>query len=140
MGKLPRDADLIFLVKHNLLFKPVDWLPAMYGNFIKAQKKYGPSCVRIGLSGKGHSPNYRIEPLNEPPKATPEEFEKALLYDGSHPQVDKMIARNTAFSGRSHKQPSTLQGSLDQENWSSAVNTEIEIKDLLQQVRRAPTI
>ena len=138
MVKLPSDANVTFLVNNGLLYKPSDWLPSMYGNFRKLQKQYGVSCVRIGLSGTGHSPNYRIEPISKPSSATKEEFDDAMIRGGSHPQVDYLIARNTAFNGRSHKKPDNLQGSLNQENWSSSVCTEDDIKALLKQVRTAP--
>ncbi|WP_129567292.1 hypothetical protein [Agrobacterium tumefaciens] len=137
MAKLPSNADIKFLVNNGLLYKPSDWLPSMYGNLLKSQKLIGPCSLRIGLSGTGHSPNYRIEPLSEPPAATQDEFDNAMFRGGSHPSVDHLHARTTAFSGRSHKKAENLH-SLHSENWSSAVSTEDDIKALIKQVRTAP--
>lgn len=43
--------------------KPEEYLHGMHTNMRQYEKTHGKSCVKIGITGKGHSPNYRFEPV-----------------------------------------------------------------------------
>lgn len=138
MNKLPHDANLEYIVNNGLVNRPSDWIRGVFGNLLKLPKEYGPYCVRIGLTGTGHSPNYRIEPINEAER-TPEDDEATIFNIPNTPRWAYLEARNNAFDGRNHKKTSRLSG-LAQDNWSTRTSTEQEIKDLLQRLRSVPRI
>ncbi len=134
MSKLPADATLQYIVNNGLLNKPFDWMSALGKNLRTLPKDRGPYCVRIGISGTGHSPNYRIEPMLEPERTL--EDEKATVFDiPDTAHWAYLAARNTAYNGRNHE---ILVSGLVPENWSTKTSTEKEISDLLLQTWRAP--
>lgn len=134
MDPLPSDATLRYIVNSGRLNKPSDWICALLKNLHALPKVRGPYCVRIGLSGTGHSPNYRIEPISEPEK-TPEDDIASPFNIPETPHWAYRVALNTAYNGRGHKK---LMSGLNQENWSSETNSEQEINELLLRCWNAP--
>ena len=59
---LPPDAT-IATISH-LLAKPADYIPAVFGRLNADHRAHAPATVRIGLTGEGKFPNYRIEHAN----------------------------------------------------------------------------
>lgn len=134
MSKLPPDATLSYIVDNGLLNKPSDWLAKVF-NLIRAlPKDRGPYCVRIGISGTGHSPNYRIEPVDEP-ELTPEDAHITLGHIPDTPRWAYLAARNTAYNGRNHE---VLVSGLIPDHWSTKATTEQEINKLLLRCLNVP--
>ncbi len=134
MSKLPPDATLTFILNNGMLRKPSDWLAKVSNNIRALPRDRGPYCVRIGISGTGHSPNYLIEPITEPAK-TPED-DKASLFDiPDTAHWAYLAARNTAYSGRNHE---ILVSGLALESWSTKTTTEREVGALLLRSLNAP--
>ncbi|MBP1862203.1 hypothetical protein [Rhizobium herbae] len=129
MNQLPSDATLAYVVNNGLLNKPDDWIAKVLGIIRGLPDERGPYCLRIGVTGTGHAPNYRIEPIHEP--ARTEEDLKSL----DTPHWAYLGAINTAYSGRSH---AIIVSGLDKESWSSKANTVQEVGALLLQMHRAP--
>lgn len=127
MSKLPPDATLTYIIDNGLLNKPSDWIRDVYRNLLSLPKDRGPYCVRIGLSGTGHGPNYRIEPLHEP-EETPEDRLASITNIPDTPRWAYLLALNNAYDGRSHKHSTKLSG-LARDNWSAKTSTEQDIKD-----------
>ncbi len=92
------------------LVNPVEYVPAVYGKLHRAHKNYPFAVVRIGCTGEGKFPNYRIE-------------------DGHG------VVVCGPFNGQSHGDL-TNAGNPEEENWSSNAMTHSELKTLLQQVRQ----
>ncbi len=102
----------------------------IWKNCLTFKKLNGDFHVRIGLTGKGAAPNYRIEFAN-PPKEQPTSEQARDHFAGrsSHPAIEFLTANNTAFSGRSHKK---AMNALDHEKWSSQVSTSADIEQILK--------
>lgn len=131
MAKLPGNVTIRSLMHNGLLHKPEEYIRNMWRNCLVFKKDHGAFRVRLGLSGTGQAPNYRIE-FAVAPKEQPTSEEIGDFFAGrkSHPALDALVARNNAFSGRSHK--ISLTG-LDHDNWSTATQDEEEILSLLQE-------
>lgn len=131
MGKLPENVTIQYLVRNGLLRKPEDYIRSVWRNCLNFRKDHGAFCVRLGLSGTGDSPNYRIE-FAVAPKEQPTSEEAGDFFAGrkSHPAMEALVAKNSAFSGRSHKVSVT---GLDRDNWSTATQDEDAILSLLQE-------
>jgi hypothetical protein len=130
MDKLPSDVTLEYIVNNGLLNKPDNWIGKVLGIMRRLPDERGPYCLRIGVSGTGHAPNYRIEPIHEPEKTPPKEGEGPF----DTPHWGYLAARNTAYSGRSHE---VLLSGLVKESWSNKISTAEEVSALLLQVHRA---
>jgi len=130
MDKLPENVTIDYLVRNGLLRKPEDYIRSVWRNCLNFRKNHGAFCVRLGLSGTGDSPNYRIEFAVEPKeKPTSKEIGDFFAGRKSHPALEALVAKNNAFSGRSHKVSVT---GLDRDNWSVATQDEEAIRRLLQ--------
>lgn len=90
-----------------LLEKPLDYVPEVFGKINRTHRLDPPAVIRIGVSGEGKFPNYRIE----------------------HP-----AGIDGPFSGKNHKAIAPLSERTDA--WSQATNSYEEIKSLLQQMRK----
>lgn len=134
MKKLPNDATLEFIINNGLLNKPLEWVSAVSNKMRALPTDRGPYCVRIGVSGTGHSPNYRIEPISKPDR-TPEDNGGNVFEIPDTPYWEYLAAINTAYNGRNHE---TLVSGLVPENWSTQTSTQEEVNRLLLQCWRAP--
>jgi hypothetical protein len=72
--------------------------------------QHGAVVVRIGITGKGVMPNYRIDHAGEPSRSI------------------------SAFDGQTHK-PFTDVRNIDTENWSTRSLTYDEVRGVLGQIR-----
>lgn len=115
---LPDHVTFVDLWKKKLLADPEEFLRSVAGNLLEREKTLKCPCmVRIGLSGHGKFPNYRIEPIER----------------NGNLSWDELAARNTAFGGKSHKQQ--MSGLLT-ESWSGTFMTRQQIDILRQAVIR----
>jgi hypothetical protein len=92
---LPVDVTLDFVFRNGLVNKREDYIAGIYGNARAFAVENGPWVVRLGASGTGHAPNYRIEFATSPPKATPEELKAGLKGTAYIPAVAARAASNT---------------------------------------------
>lgn len=90
--------------------RPADFIPAVYGRVHAAGREHGDVLLRLGVTGTGKLPNYRLE--------SP---------DGSVIE---------AFDGNNHQPWPTGSSVLDGANWSSATMTLAEVEALLSEERR----
>ena len=61
MPKQMLQADATITDLLNSLNKRRDYVHGVFTNMWKCKREYGSASVRIGVSGAGRSPNYRIE-------------------------------------------------------------------------------
>ncbi|HEY1932273.1 MAG TPA: hypothetical protein VGG99_09700 [Acetobacteraceae bacterium] len=106
--RLPLDATIADVV--STLAKAEDYVRHVVSNLSRMQREYGTVVVRIGITGTGHLPNYRLDHADGP----------------SEP-----IA---AFDGATHKPFSDVR-KIDTENWSTGSMTYQEVRDLLGKLR-----
>lgn len=107
-GKIPANANVAS--HHQYLDDADSYIGGLYGNLHKAQKQNGTTVVRMGISGTGRRPSYRIE---HP--------------DGTEPDVP--------FDGQTHR-PFTDTVGVAAATWSSEVNSFEEIEALLGKIRK----
>lgn len=111
---LPDDFTFVDLWRKKLLADPEEFLRNVARNLREREKALQRPCtVRIGLSGSGKFPNYRIEPIME----------------GDEPSWAELAAKNTAFGGKSHK---VQMSGLLSEHWSRTAMT-TDQADMLRQ-------
>ncbi len=102
---LPRDSTIASVA--HLLEKPEDYVPAVFGKINSSQRSDPPAAVRIGVTGDGKFPNYRIE----------------------HP-----TGLDGPFSGVTHNEITPLSERDD--GWSQATMSFEEVRSLLARVRK----
>lgn len=123
---MPPDATLAYVM--STLERPEDYVCGMLRNLCDCKREHGSASVRIGTTGFGVSPHYRIE---FPSQALPR-F-KARFKVGIF----------GAFDGRSHKliewidEASQLDGSiLMDEHWSTRPMSIDDVTAFLAYIRR----
>lgn len=79
-----------------------------------------PAFVRLGTTGRGVAPHYRVEP----------EFDLEVFVDD-----DRWAAHFVAYHGRSHKQLPWGFGELRGEHWSDSKLSFEEVQKLLGSLR-----
>jgi len=102
------------------LNRPDEYMRRVLGNMSSCKKKHGAAFVRIGTTGRGLAPHYRVEP----------EFEFEKILDG-----DLWDAQFVAYHGRSHKQLSWGFGELRDDHWSVDKMSFEEVQHLLGSLR-----
>ena len=104
---LPRNSTLREL-KPTLL-NAESFVRRVLGVMLREKRTHGPVVIRLGITGTGKAPNYRIEDAGGT---------AVLAIDG---------ANHEAWSeGAKFEEP---------ENWSSATMSEQDIKDLIGEIR-----
>lgn len=102
------------------LDNPIGYVRGVLGRMFECEKENGSAIVRIGTTGRGKSPHYRVEP--------------ELSFDSFNPEArDKHFA---AFHGRSHKKLDWGYDELRGEHWSSKEMTLEEVQKLLGELRK----
>ena len=134
--RLPNDVTIRDII--NTLRGPDEYLRRVIGNMTEVQSDLrsrqiitpqSTVFVRIGTTGEGKAPNYRIEP-------NPEDWlHLALAVDFAHrPDSDAqeaLEAHYVAFRGVGHKRAGDWKrGELKEENWSSGRMTWDEVREL----------
>ncbi|WP_201412929.1 hypothetical protein [Mesorhizobium sp. J8] len=109
------------------LKQPEEFLRQVWVRLRDCEKLFGPSCVCVGLTGSGASPNYRVQPIKK--VDFPEPKDGRWLAEN---QYEYLALRNCAYSGVSHTRK--LSG-LGRENWSKIANTFGEIEQLRREIR-----
>jgi hypothetical protein len=107
MKTLPEDATVENILPS--LTDQDDYVSGLFGKLRKANQQTGNAVVRIGITGKGRHPAYRIE----------------------HPGND---IQPEPFDGQLHRAFTDVKATYD-ENWSTQTMTYQEIEDLLGRLR-----
>ncbi|TPI63945.1 hypothetical protein FJ417_03315 [Mesorhizobium sp. B3-1-7] len=110
-----------------------EFLRQVWVHMRDCEKRFGPSCVRVGLKGSGAAPNYRVQPIQKVEFSEPKDGQWL-----AENQYEYLALRNCAYSGVSHAP--TVSG-LAKENWSKLANTLDEIEQLRRDViaQKRPT-
>lgn len=113
MPKIAPDATIADIL--STLDKPEEYLRGIVGNLNECQRTYGDAWVRIGITGRGIVPHYRVEMPAEA-AGTPVPWPWKV------------------FNGRNHK---TLvdEDLLRDEHWSKRSMTLEETRKLLGEIR-----
>jgi hypothetical protein len=121
---MPPDATLAYVM--STLARPEDYVCGMLRNLYDCKREHGGASARLGLTGDGVSPHYRIE----------FPFQSKVL-----PRVNNGIFG--AFDGRSHKlidwidEASQSEGSiLRVEHWSTCPMSIDDVTAFLAYIRR----
>lgn len=104
---LPKDATLREL--QPTLLNAESFIRKVLGVMVREKRNHGPVVMRLGVTGTGKSPNYRVEDLDG---------RAILAIDGANHEAWSDDAR---FEGP--------------ENWSNATMSEQDIKDLIGEIR-----
>jgi hypothetical protein len=112
------------------LLHPERYLVGMLGNMMLAKREYGDACVRIGITGAGKAPHYRVEPGESYMDAT-----LATITDDD--KKDDDLARYfVAYLGQGHKRlPWGKEQLLGSDNWSTSRTTISEVQVILGRLR-----
>ena len=107
-NSLPKNATLRDLLP--TLEKPESFVRQVVGVMHEATKEHGAIVMRLGITGTGRAPNYRIE-----------------RSEGGAPIM--------ALDGANHKQWPEGENFAAAPNWSSAIMTKDEVANLLGEIR-----
>lgn len=105
---LPKNATLRDLLSS--LDKPESFVRQVVGVMHEAAKEYGEIIMRLGITGTGRAPNYRIERA-----------------EGGAPVM--------ALDGANHKRWADGENFAAAANWSSDIMTKDEVANLLGEIR-----
>ncbi|MEQ8510451.1 MAG: hypothetical protein RIB43_15710 [Rhodospirillaceae bacterium] len=105
------------------LDNPTEYIRRVLANMHLCRKEFGSALVRIGTTGQGVAPHYRIEP--EPDLQT---------------LAENWDAHFTAYHGRSHKRLDWGFGELEDDHWSDESLTFEQVQSLLGDLRKSKPI
>ena len=121
--KLPENATISDVL--GLLENAEEFVRGALGNMTAFKKKHGSAFVRIGVTGIGAFPHYRVEPAG-----SADDFLKDFIAG------DKNLERHfTAYHGRNHKQLDWGVAELRGEHWSTGIMNYDAIQHLLGELR-----
>lgn len=103
---------------------PEDYVRGVFGNMMAFRRRRIEPAVRIGATGEGLMPHYRIEP------ASTGNSLKAMADD-----IGSFIEHVIAFNGRNHRDMNWTAFQLQGDNWCRAVMSVDEIRTLLGELR-----
>ena len=108
-SKLPSNATVRDVL--NTLGNADRFVSSVYGVMHRATKVHGPVVMRLGITGIGRIPNYRLEQVSS--------GEPVVALDGAthEPWPD-----GVDFTGM--------------DNWSSATMSTVQVRDLLGEIRQ----
>lgn len=121
------------LWKNGQLSYAQEYLRRVFIQHNDISKDLGECVIRIGLTGTGHSPNYRVEPIliNDDPVSLEAMISGKATSEQERVALRALSNRQAIFSGRSHKRIDLSPGN---ENWSRHAMTLSELQALRQDV------
>ena len=135
--RLADNVTIADLTASNTLDDPVEYVRQVFGNMIDCRRQWGTAFVRIGTTGRGIAPNYRVAPeAPETPGLDTGEGVQAAIEEIE--ALSKSIDRHgqyAAFHGRSHRQLQWGTKELREEHWSAARMSHDEVQTLLGSLR-----
>lgn len=115
---IPPDSTIRDIVP--TLHGATEYVRAVFGNMADFQKEHGGAYVRIGTTGRGRVPNYRLQ------------FAYSEVTDFVVGEDEKYFS---AFSGRTHRKLEWGSKELQSESWSTRVMNFAEVGTLLGELR-----
>jgi hypothetical protein len=111
-----RVSDLV-----HVLSDPVAYIRGILRNFDQSQHDPADSVIRVGTTGAGFQPNYKIERPSAP-----------ATFNVGHRQFTMTVTPADTFSGRDHREMMELgDHPWHSKHWSSAMSTLAELQALL---------
>ncbi|MER9687877.1 MULTISPECIES: hypothetical protein [unclassified Mesorhizobium] len=117
--KLSGNATVLDVVR--TLDQPRGYVLGVFNNMHDYKRRHGSAFVRIGITGRGMMPNYRLEPTNDSVMG----FLADLVQGGD---VDRHFV---AYHGRNHEQLDWGPKELKGPHWSSAYLDHETVRTLL---------
>lgn len=141
MAVIPIDEDATIADILGRLNKPEDYVRSVLANAWNCKRKVGSASVRIGITGEGRAPNYRLE-YTKDGMSCPAVFE---VYNGlSHKSIaglGQWNVTNEEFARLFEDTPSiaeslsTPEHPVDPEHWSRQVMTLEDVSALIGKIR-----
>lgn len=133
-NKIPKDATITVI--RGRLSDPDAYLRGVLGNMILCRKRYGTAVVRIGTSGEGRAPHYRVQPAETYVDATMREVfavgdPEALAREEERTNTSLY----TAYHGKSHEPLKWGKKELQDVSWSDRWMNIEQVQSLLGEVR-----
>ncbi|RAZ88505.1 hypothetical protein DPM33_23560 [Mesorhizobium hawassense] len=117
--RLPEDATVLYVVR--TLDNPRVYVEGLFNKMHDYKRLHGSAFVRIGITGGGRIPHYRLEPTNST---------TGFLAEFGNGIGD--LARHfEAYHGQTHKQLDWGMSRLKGENWSRVYMSYEQIRELL---------
>ncbi|MER9937122.1 hypothetical protein [Mesorhizobium sp. M0088] len=119
--KLPENATVLDVVR--TLDEPRKYVLGVFNNMHDYKRRHGSVYVRIGITGRGMMPNYRLEPTNDSMG-----FLTDIVQGGD-------VARHfEAYHGRNHEQLDWGQRELKGPHWSGSYLSHEALLKLLEEL------
>ena len=118
----------------HILSDPIEYVSGVLGNFVSCRYDPETSKVRIGVTGKGDAPNYKIEE----PNVTVTLAVHPLSLAGHSLSFDMTKTPARTFNGRNHREMTELDDhERHGENWSTKTMSNAELKALLSSLSQS---
>lgn len=117
--QLPSDVTISEIVGN--LKRPDEYVRRVLGNMNTCRTKHGSSLVRLGITGQGITPHYRVEP----------DFDLDRYLDDDEFMADHFVA----YDGRNHERLDWGCKELRANHWSTRAKSFDEVRDLLGTIR-----
>ena len=129
---IPTDSKIGDII--HLLDDPVAYVNGILTSFVAYRYDPLSSVIRIGTTGDGVAPNYRIEKKSRKRAVTVEGPTKALT-------VEFTETPSHIFSGRNHRQMAELDDlERGESTWSEATVSFMDLQELLGRLQSSPGI
>ena len=115
MEKIPDDATIASVI--DSIDNPEGYLRGVIGNMVHVRNEHGSAVVRIGVTGRGIYPHYRVSPGDK---------SEALLYE---------LMELVAYRGSNHENLKWDLTQLRGPHWSTREMTWDEVRELLARIR-----
>lgn len=132
LPKIPQNAKIADILDR--LNNPEEYVRQVVGNMTPVHRRHGSAVVRIGLTGTGFSPHYRVDPGDSFMALVA----KTGLLEGNEPgpDADEYYEEHfVAYHGRNHEKLCWDSKTLRGEHWSTDQMTYEEVRELLGSLR-----
>jgi hypothetical protein len=123
MPALPENATISDILP--TLDNAESYVRQVLGNMADYRKTHGAAVVRLGTTGRGIAPHYRVQ----------KEHDEAGFGELLGRVIDDESGYFTAFHGRSHKQLAWGSRELRGQHWSTRAMSFDEVQSVLGQLR-----
>jgi len=134
-GKIPQDAIVSDI--YSGLDDKDQFLRNLYHNMCEYRKVHGSVFVTIGISGRGHYPNYRLSPDEETRKLEMDNLFASFGEGKQNPAIQSPES-NRIYDGKNHKvieHQYATAGKIGNARWSSKSSGFDEIERIFKDHR-----
>ena len=133
---LPEDATIATVLEMGTLSNPDRYLTGVLKNLMACQREHRSADVRIGRTGGGRAPHYRIEPEGGSFASNEREImgiddPETVAREAEH----RWLACFNAYNGRNHEKLDWGEAELQSNSWSSRAMSIEEVRNLIGGVR-----